>query len=52
MSISLTLSICVSFISLMKSVNGIIIFFSAFVAAAVPVFGIYIVPLTCLYASL
>ena len=48
---SLTLSICVLFISLMQSVNGaqylITIFFYA-----VRVFGIVIVPHTSIYASL
>ena len=56
MSMSLVLSIHVLFISLMQSVNGalflIIIFFLLFGAAAVPVFGISMVPLTSIYASL
>ena len=50
MSMSLELSICTSFISLMQLVNGaqylIIIFFLLFPFAAVPVFGTVIVALT------
>ena len=56
MPMSLALSICVLFISLMQSVNrpqfSIIIFFLLFVFAAVPVFVTVIVPLTSTYASL
>ena len=56
MSMSLALSICVSFVSFMQSINGahflIIIFFPLFRAAAVPVLGTVIVSLTSIYASL
>ena len=55
MSVSFVLSINVLIISLMQSVNGtlflITIFFQLFGAAAVPVFGTVIVPLTSMYAS-
>ena len=53
---SLTLSISLLFIPLMQSSNRaqflIMIFFLLFRAAAVPVFGISIFPLTCMYAAL
>ena len=56
MSMSLALSICALFISLMQSLNGaqflIIMFFLLFRFAAVPVFGTVIVPPTSIYASL
>ena len=52
---SLSLSTCVLFISLMQSVNGaqflnITFLFLLFGAADVPVFRILRVPLTCMYA--
>ena len=56
MSMSLALSICVLFISLMQFVNGaqfLIIFFTLPAAApAATVFGSVIVALTSIYASL
>ena len=57
MAMSLALSICVLFISLMQLVNGaqflIIIFFILFAAAAATaVFGTVIVVLTSIYVSL
>ena len=57
MSISLALSICVLFISLMQLVNGaqflIIVFFLFYAPAqASTVFGTVIVALTSVYASL
>ena len=56
-SMSLALSICVLFISVMQLVNGAYSLnttslFVLFGAAAVPVFGTVIVPLTAIYASL
>ena len=55
MSMSLALSICVLFISLMQFVNGaqFLIFFTLPAAApAATVFGSVIVALTSIYASL
>ena len=54
-TISLAISICVLFILLMQLVNELLsisFLLALFGAAAVPVFGIDIVPLTCMYASL
>ena len=56
-SMSLALSACVLFFSLMQSVYGaqFLNTFSLFIlfgAAPVPVFGTVIVPLTAIYASL
>ena len=54
---SLELSICVLFVSLIQPVNGAQFLntsslFLLFGAAAVPVFGTVIVPLTAMYASI
>ena len=54
---SLALSICVLFISLIESVNGAQFLnttslFQLFGAAPVPLFGTVIVPLTAMYVSL
>ena len=56
-SMSLALSICVLFISLIQSVKGvqflnITSLFLLFWVATVPIFGTVIVPLTTMYASL
>ena len=57
MSMSLALSMCVLFISLMQLLNGaqflIILFFLLFAAAScAAVFGTVIISLTSIYASL
>ena len=56
MSMSLGLSICVLFISLMQLVNGaqflIIIFFLLFGSTTAAVFETVIIALACIYASL
>ena len=56
-SMSLALSICVLFVSLIQPVNGAQFLntsslFLLFGAASVPVFGTVIVPLTAMYASI